>query len=79
MFFFFVGDLNCAGAASEERSCNTDPCIEWSEWGDFDGCTRTCGGGVRTRRRFCINGEVFYFTDLFCRQKKEIAAQMVSG
>lgn len=28
----------------------------WSEWGlEYGECSRTCGGGVRMRRRYCNN------------------------
>jgi len=57
------GGQPCKGKSSESRACAHDsgdsqekfrPCpvaAEWREWGDWTGCTRTCGGGTRTRWR----------------------------
>ena len=25
----------------------------WGEWGGYDSCTRTCGGGEKVKRRIC--------------------------
>ena len=27
----------------------------WSEWGDFNSCSETCGGGQKKRLRNCLN------------------------
>ncbi|CAH3173411.1 unnamed protein product [Porites lobata] len=46
------------GSASETAECNPDPCpidgnyTEWTKWSD---CGATCGGGSKTRTRFCTN------------------------
>ena len=28
---------------------------QWSKWGAFTKCTKTCGGGIRKRTRRCNN------------------------
>lgn len=28
---------------------------QWSNWGTWSGCTKTCGHGIRTRERTCDN------------------------
>lgn len=32
-------------------------CAYWSEWEEFSFCSASCGGGLQTRERICINGE----------------------
>lgn len=33
-------------------------CPTWSTWGNFTECSVTCGGGLRTHTRVCVNGEI---------------------
>jgi hypothetical protein len=49
-----------SGYASEQRSqnrtCSTyalKPCAQWQQWGAWNPCSVTCGGGERTRARDC--------------------------
>lgn len=51
------GEEGCEGAASMTTECNLQPCPEWGSWSNYTRCTTTCGGGLRTRSRLCINGE----------------------
>lgn len=30
----------------------------WSNWALFSTCSQSCGGGIRTRERFCLNGAI---------------------
>jgi|GEM_PF-4977781 len=54
------GGLGCAGASSETRSCNNTPCLVpvdggWGPWQLSTGCSKACGGGVKTYTRSCNN------------------------
>lgn len=38
----------------ERRICNDKPCPQRWELGEFGGCSKTCGGGLKTRSVTCI-------------------------
>jgi len=44
------------GEPSEVRQCNSQPCSKYTNWGEWSVCTKTCGGGTRTRSRTCTGG-----------------------
>ncbi|KAK1794599.1 hypothetical protein P4O66_001319 [Electrophorus voltai] len=48
--------LPCLGPEREDHVCAFSPCSRhggWSEWTSWTDCTKTCGEGVRSRRREC--------------------------
>lgn len=55
------GGKNCSryGAATETKLClykfSCPRAGNYSKWSEFGPCTRTCGEGVMTRKRWCIN------------------------
>ena len=50
------GGKQCDGESTDERDCNSQNCpvngywLNWSTWGT---CSKTCGGGTKTRSRDC--------------------------
>ncbi|XP_060560139.1 A disintegrin and metalloproteinase with thrombospondin motifs adt-2-like [Ruditapes philippinarum] len=52
----------CEGAEEMISTCVLSDCDTevvqkwWSDWGQWSVCTRTCGGGMRTRTRSCSTG-----------------------
>ena len=44
----------CTGEDSEERECNSNDCPDWTAWTKWSPCTKSCGGGTRTKLRECV-------------------------
>uniref|UniRef100_A0A3B5KU81 Uncharacterized protein n=1 Tax=Xiphophorus couchianus TaxID=32473 RepID=A0A3B5KU81_9TELE len=45
------GGRECEGMTRQSQTCNIQPCtLRWSDWTD---CSKSCGGGIQSRRRLC--------------------------
>ncbi|XP_065837013.1 coadhesin-like [Oscarella lobularis] len=50
------GGKNCSGNDTEVQECSSQCCPvngQWSSWGSWESCSRTCGNGTVLRRRHC--------------------------
>ena len=48
------GTTQCDGDSDVVEDCNTDKCPVWTPWTEWTSCTKTCGGGRKSRTRDCI-------------------------
>uniref|UniRef100_A0A3P8V8E3 SCO-spondin n=1 Tax=Cynoglossus semilaevis TaxID=244447 RepID=A0A3P8V8E3_CYNSE len=49
-------DLPCLGPHREDQVCINVPCDRdggWGQWSNWTECTKSCGGGIQSRRRHC--------------------------
>ena len=74
-----TGHRGCEiGGTIEQISCSKEKCAFWSTWSKYSDCTVTCGDGVKTRTRECINGSAGSpgceigetFEQISCRKEK---------
>ncbi|XP_065805514.1 thrombospondin-2-like isoform X1 [Labrus bergylta] len=52
------GGRGCTGSARETQSCNNTLCPVaggWTGWSGWSLCSATCGGGLKSRQRECLN------------------------
>ena len=48
------GGQACEGEETETKTCNTELCpvdCEWGPYGEWSSCSKTCGGGEKSRTR----------------------------
>jgi hypothetical protein len=44
----------CSGPTDITEICNEQTCPAWTQWTDWTPCTKSCGGGKKSRKRDCI-------------------------
>ncbi|XP_062618604.1 SCO-spondin-like [Saccostrea cucullata] len=52
------GGAACPGLSTSSQNCNTQVCIidgAWTDWSPWGSCSKSCGGGRRSRSRTCDN------------------------
>lgn len=55
------GGAVCVGDKIESKSCNEHECpIDWTPWGGWSECSKSCGGGTKERIRHCNDPESPY-------------------
>ena len=48
-----AGGLQCNGPTDITETCNPQACPVWGQWTDWTACSRSCGGGKKSRKREC--------------------------
>ena len=65
------GDAGCLGAVTHQIGCYERDCPYLSHWSAFSACSVSCGGGVMSRNRECMN--VNNNDDPICMDLNELA------
>ena len=50
-----VFDNPCKQALDVVQECNKQLCPEWTEWGEWTTCSKSCSGGRRRKFRQCVD------------------------
>ena len=54
-FVMLIYSENCWTGESElTETCNDQECPVWTDWTEWTQCTKTCGGGKRSKVRECV-------------------------
>jgi hypothetical protein len=53
--FYDALDNPCQKPLEVIEECNKFGCPQWAEWGEWTGCSKTCGGGKRRQFRQCVD------------------------
>ena len=61
----------CDGPDKISEQCSENPCPILTEWSEWSECSRSCGGGTRTKERECIYPKISESND--CKEKLEIS------
>ncbi|CAK8680418.1 unnamed protein product [Clavelina lepadiformis] len=65
-------DSDAQGQMETSLACNTDPCPNmFGPWSSFTPCPVSCGGGIQSRSRRCLNGSLLSGTNVLCGSMTE--------
>ena len=50
--------VGCPGPEAESEECEEAACTSWTGWGEWSGCSTTCGTGSQVRTRDCVELDI---------------------